>query len=53
MVYSDEILIYSKTLEEHMGHLESVFCVLRKAIGMQTMTNVVFVWKEFPFLDIL
>jgi hypothetical protein len=32
VVYFDDILIYSKRLDEHIGHLRQVFEVLRKKI---------------------
>jgi hypothetical protein len=31
LVYFDDILIYSKSLNEHIEHLRAVFCVLREA----------------------
>ena len=31
MLYFDDILIYSKSLEEHLGHLRVVFDALRDA----------------------
>jgi hypothetical protein len=31
IVYFDDILIYSKSLDEHIEHLHAVFCALREA----------------------
>ena len=34
VVYFDDILIHSKSKEEHVGHLREVFKVLRKCVFM-------------------
>ena len=32
-VYLDDIIIFSKTLQDHLNHLEAVFCSLKKSLS--------------------
>ena len=45
VVYIDDILVYSKTFEDHMKHLKIVFEILQKANLMIKLKNANFVNK--------
>lgn len=50
MVYIDDIIIYSNTIEEHLGHLENVFSKLKEhALSIQ-LDKTEFFKTELPFL---
>ncbi|XP_065866582.1 uncharacterized protein [Euphorbia lathyris] len=50
VVYFDNILVYSKSLEEHIGHLKSVFDVLRKEKLYANMSKCSFCTDRIVFL---
>ncbi|XP_065874727.1 uncharacterized protein [Euphorbia lathyris] len=50
VVYFDDILVYSKSLEEHIGHLKSVFDVLRKEKLYANMSKCSFCTDRIVFL---
>ena len=41
VAYSDDILIYSKTLDEHLGHIQEVFDRLKLHELKQNLRSVV------------
>lgn len=49
VVYLDDILVYSKTLEEHYTHLEEVLQCLRKQKLYAKPKKCVFITKELEF----
>ncbi|KAK8584246.1 hypothetical protein V6N12_068492 [Hibiscus sabdariffa] len=51
VVYLDDIVIYSKTLVEHVEHLRQVFEVLRQNKLYVKKEKCLFSQKEVPFLD--
>ena len=53
IVYFDDILIYSKSFDEHMDHLRAVFNALREARYLVTLRSASFAWIEFLFLAML
>ena len=53
VVYFDDILGYSKNLDDHINHLHCVFAVLRKEKLYANLKNVPFAWKKLCFLVML
>ena len=53
VVYFDDILIYSKSFDEHMDHLRAVFNALRDHIYLVTLRSASFARIEFLFLAML
>ncbi|KAG8474539.1 hypothetical protein CXB51_031372 [Gossypium anomalum] len=50
VVYPDDIVVYSKTLEEHVGHLGEVFQTLRENKLYVKREKCSFAKREVPFL---
>ena len=50
VVYLDDIVIYSMTLEEHVGHLREVFWTLRDSQLYVKKEKCSFTQEEVPFL---
>ncbi|GJP30673.1 hypothetical protein CLOM_g4529 [Closterium sp. NIES-68] len=50
VVYLDDILIYPKTMDEHIGHLRQVFEILRKEQFYAKLSKSEFVLNQVPFL---
>ena len=50
VVYFDDILIYSKSLDEHMDHLRAVFNALRDARLFATLEKCIFCTERVSFL---
>jgi transposase InsO family protein len=50
VVYFDDILIYSKTMEEHLEHLSAVFDALRAARLFANMEKCIFCTQRVSFL---
>ncbi|KAK5785550.1 hypothetical protein PVK06_040146 [Gossypium arboreum] len=50
VVYLDDIVVYSKTLEEHVGHLGEVFQTLRENKLYVKKEKCSFAQREVPFL---
>jgi len=53
VVFIDDILVFSKTKEEHAEHLRLVCRNLESISCMLSVVNVSFGWKKFLFLVIL
>lgn len=53
MVYLDDIIIYSKTFEEHLDHLRQVFQLLRKANLKIKLEKCEFMKKELKYLGLV
>ena len=53
VVYFDDILIYSKSLEEHLEHLRAIFTALRDARCLVTLGSAPFAPSEYLFLAML
>jgi hypothetical protein len=49
-VYFDDILIYSKSLNEHLEHLRAVFCALREARLFANLKKYTFCTDRVAFL---
>ena len=50
VVYFDDILIYSKSLDEHMDHLRAVFNALRDARLFANLEKCIFCMERVSFL---
>jgi len=50
VVYFDDILIYSKSLDEHMDHLRAVFNALRDACLFGNLEKCIFCMDQVSFL---
>ena len=53
VVYFDDILIYSKSLEEHLEHLRVVFIALRDTHLFGNLGSAPFASTEYLFLAML
>jgi hypothetical protein len=50
VVFFNDILIYSKSLNEHIEHLRAVFCALREAHLFTNLENCTFCTDRVAFL---
>ena len=50
VVYFDDILIYRKSLEEHLEHLRAVFIALHDACLFRNLGKCTFCTVRVPFL---
>ena len=50
VVYFDDILIYSKSFDEHMDHLRDVFNALRDACLFGNLEKCIFCMDRVSFL---
>jgi hypothetical protein len=50
VVYFDDILIYSKSLNEHIEHLRVIFCTLREARLFANLEKCIFCTDRVAFL---
>ena len=54
VVYFDDILIYSKGLDEYIRHLRQVLDVLRnESLYANPKKHMTFIWIKLCFLDML
>jgi len=53
VVYFDDMLVYSKSIDEHIDHLHCVLDVLRKEKLYANVKNVPFSWTKLCFLVML
>lgn len=53
MVYLDDILIYSETLEEHLSHLRTILSLLREHQFYCKRSKCFFLQPEIPYLGLL
>jgi hypothetical protein len=53
VVYLDDMLIYSKSIDEHIDHLRAVFSAYVMHIYLVTLRSAPFAWIESHFLDML
>jgi hypothetical protein len=51
VVYFDDILIYSKSLDEHIEYLRAVFCALREARLFANLEKCTLCTDRVAFLD--
>lgn len=51
LVFMDDILIYSETLEEHLQHLEKVFTILQENQLYVKLSKCSFAQQELEYLD--
>ena len=49
-VYLDDIIIYSKTFEQHIDHIKTIFKALRKAILKIKLKKCYFCFPNISFL---
>jgi hypothetical protein len=50
VIYFDDILIYNKSLDEHIEHLHGVFCALRDARLFANLEKCTFCTNRVAFL---
>ncbi|GBG90521.1 hypothetical protein CBR_g50865 [Chara braunii] len=50
LVYLDDILVYSRSLEDHLGHLRQVLETLRRAKYKANRDKCEFIWQELEYL---
>jgi hypothetical protein len=50
VVYFNDILIYSKSLDEHIEHLRAIFCALREALFFANLEKCTFCTNPVAFL---
>ncbi len=50
LIYLDDIIIYSKSLREHIDHIRLVFQALQEAELKIKMEKCAFAWKELKYL---
>ena len=50
LVYLDDVIIFSKTIEEHIQHIESVFKLLREAGLKIKLSKCTFLQKQVEYL---
>ena len=51
MAYLDDIIIFSKTLQEHLSHIRKVFQKLKSAKLSMKKSKCNFFWKEIQYLE--
>ena len=51
LVFLDDILVYSLTVEEHAEHLQKIFAALRKHCLFAKASKYSIMGKEVEFLD--
>ena len=53
VVYFDDILIYSKSIDEHVGHIRDVLRVLRENKFYANLKKCTFMSESLLFLDFI